>query len=422
MAGPAIRYWELARLLSREAEVVLAAPEPPPIEGNGFRVVHYRPWTIHALVRWCDVVISQGFRFPLSALLLTRRRVVIDLYDPLPLELLDHYREMPPNEACFAQRYATIRLDHLLRIGDAFLCTGERQRAFWLGMLAAAGRLNWHTSREDPLLHRLAMVVPFGLPSDPPRRVGPGLRGLWGGLRDSDRILVWGGGVWDWLDPLTVIRAMALVAPKHDDVKLIFAGTRHPNPKRVQARTLTRAVELARSLGLYERTVFFNADWIPYDRRQDALLDAEVGVSAHPDHLEARFAFRTRLLDYFWAGLPVICTRGDDLADTVEASGAGLVLAPGDVTGWAEAILRLMDDPDLRARCRAASGRLALEMTWEKTAAPLLAYCRHPRPAPDSGRTIAGGAAALLAYGGSVAWAGVRYRCLRRIWRRLLRR
>jgi hypothetical protein len=42
-----------------------------------------------------------------------------------------------------------------------------------------------------------------------------------------------------------------------------------------------------------------------------------VGVSTHRDHLETRLSFRTRMLDYIWAGLPIVCTDGDHFASLV---------------------------------------------------------------------------------------------------------
>ena len=90
MAGPGIRYWELARQLAGEAEVVLAVPNVPTMPATGFRVVRYRPWSLFGLVRAADVVICQGFRVPLAVLQLSGRIVVIDLYDPVPLELVEH--------------------------------------------------------------------------------------------------------------------------------------------------------------------------------------------------------------------------------------------------------------------------------------------------------------------------------------------
>jgi glycosyltransferase involved in cell wall biosynthesis len=180
-------------------------------------------------------------------------------------------------------------------------------------------------------------------------------------------------------------------------------------------------VALARSLELEDRAVFFNPGWVPYVRRHDALLEADVGVSAHPGHAEARFAFRARLLDYLWTGRPVLCTRGDELADLVEARGAGFALAPGDVVGWAETILRLLDDGDLRERCRVAARALAGEMTWPRVVAPLAEFCRRPRPAPDrERRSLPSDLAALTRYGWGVGRAVLEERGFQRVRRRLL--
>ena len=54
--------------------------------------------------------------------------------------------------------------------------------------------------------------------------------------------------------------------------------------------------------------------WVPYDERADFLLDADLGVSTHLEHIETAYSFRTRVLDYWWAGLPVVATDGDTFA------------------------------------------------------------------------------------------------------------
>jgi hypothetical protein len=145
-------------------------------------------------------------------------------------------------------------------------------------------------------------------------------------------------------------------------------------------------------------------------------------VSAHPDHIEGRFAFRTRLLDYFWAGLPVLCTQGDDLSEAVRARGAGLVLKPGDVDSWTAAIHRLLDDPGVVEGWRAASRALAAELTWERVVAPLREFCRAPAHAPDRiTRSRPADLAGIVAYLGRVGWAGMRHAGADRIRRRLRR-
>lgn len=360
MAGPAIRAHELARVL-REAghEVALETPS----DRRAAR----------ALAARHDVVVLQGWaleRFP--GLADAGARLVVDLYDPFALELLMLLEERPLAERTQAQANALRALGDQVRAGDFFLCASERQRDHWLGWLHALGRVNPLTHAADPSLRALIDVVPFGVPGDPPRRSGEGPRARFG-IGDGEVVALWGDGVYDWLDPVTVVRAVNRL----DSVHLVFMSAGHPNPGQPASKVL----EAARAEA--GERVHFHEGWVPYERRADWLLDADVGVSAHLDHVEARFAFRTRILDYLWAGLPVACTRGDALADEVERRELGAVVAPGDVEGWERALSTLAGDPSARAACGERSAVLASTLRWERAAAPLVAFCAAPRRAPD---------------------------------------
>ena len=135
------------------------------------------------------------------------------------------------------------------------------------------------------------------------------LKGIVPGIEDNDKVLLWGGGIWDWLDPLTVIRAVERLALNRNDVRLFFLGLRHPNPGVPQMEMERRALALTEELNLRDRVVFFNENWVPYEERGSYLLEADIGVSAHFDDLETRFAYRTRLLDYIWARLPIVTSQ-----------------------------------------------------------------------------------------------------------------
>ncbi|GIV84188.1 MAG: hypothetical protein KatS3mg052_1195 [Candidatus Roseilinea sp.] len=65
----------------------------------------------------------------------------------------------------------------MLNISALFLAATERQRDWWLGMLAAAGRINPLTYRADPTLRQLVNVLPYGLSDDPPTHTRPVMRG-----------------------------------------------------------------------------------------------------------------------------------------------------------------------------------------------------------------------------------------------------
>ncbi len=77
--------------------------------------------------------------------------------------------------------------------------------------------------------------MPFGIDPTPPQPGGNVIKGVVLGIAQDDTLLLWGGGIWDWLDPLTVIRAMASLRERRPDIKLFFLGLHHPQPSRCAA-------------------------------------------------------------------------------------------------------------------------------------------------------------------------------------------
>ncbi len=125
---------------------------------------------------------------------------------------------------------------------------------------------------------------------------------------------------------------------------------------------------------------------MPYAGRADYLLEADIGLSLHYDHVETRFAFRTRLLDYLWAGLPMVVTRGDSLAQQAEAHGLARLVEPGDALGLAQALEAVLAQGPLTPLDRQQRAEtLTQHLHWPRVAAPLVDYCRQPRRAADKG-------------------------------------
>src|SRR5439155_7491005 len=342
MAGPAIRAYEMARVLAVENEVILGCRQESERSGMGFEVRSYRrdPARLLELVEWSDVVVAFGFLLlECPQIVEWGKVVVVDIYDPFHLEVLVQRSGDPMDVQVREHTGALGAMNRQLQVGDFFLVASERQRDLMFGMLAALGRVNPATYGADPTFERLISVVPFGLPTEPPRADKPVLRGVWPDIGTDDLVLLWAGGIYEWFDPLSLIRAVASL--NDERVKLFFMGMAHPNPDVPPMAMTTRAVGLAEELGVRDKSVFFNEGWVPYDERAGYLLEADVGVSTHYRHMETTYAFRTRMLDYIWAGLPVLCTEGDMLADTVTRHDLGEVVPPDDADAIARAILRL---------------------------------------------------------------------------------
>lgn len=381
-AGLGIRFRELARAMARHAHVTLLAP--PPLD-DGPPGVALAPLTAHAVpehARRAQSILLTGetlWRYPFLAEL--DAALIVDL---LYATHLFESLAQGVSEPSLAHGWRVVL--QLLRCGDLFLCGNERQRLFWLGLLAALGRLDSATLASDPLAQHLVAVVPFGIPSTPPRPLRPALRGVIRGIGRSDRIALWAGGLWDWLDPLTPIRAVAALTADEPDLRLVFLGTTHPNPRLRSMAMPQRARALAEELGVLDRHVFFNEGWVPFEQRADYLLEADVGVSAHAAHLETTFALRTRLLDYIWAGLPMVVSAGDELADGLAADGLARAVAPGDATAFADALREALRERWTPATRQAAFARWQRRYAWETVSVPLAAFVAAPRRAVDRTR------------------------------------
>lgn len=385
MAGPGIRALELARVLAREHAVTLAVPHPPerPLPGLSLHGYGEYDWpSLQPAAARAEMILLSPFTLRAHpGLRALNVPLVLDLYDPFPLESLFTSRRAKPLDAQLGDhlQYGVRLVNHACEQGDFFICAHERQRDWWLGLLQANGRINPYTVAADETLRALIDPVPFGLPEEAAPTRDPAVeRRL--GIAPGDRVILWGGGIWDWLDPLTVIQAMPAVLAGEPRARLLFPGTRHPNPAVPNMQLLERARSLAGELGL-DGAVHFG-DWVPYESWPAVLAGADVAVSAHFDSLETRFAaVRSRVLGYIWARLPMVVSQGDAASELVESHALGHAVPCGDVGATAAALLELLAEG--KDRYRPHFDALADQYAWPRVAAPLLAFARAPRLAAD---------------------------------------
>lgn len=380
MPGPAIRAWNLALQLSERHTVVLAGTAGATRRHPSMTVRAAGHQDVDVLVTEADLVVA-----PTSVVrrhpAVTARPLCIDMYIPTHLENLeDQGAPDGSHDAAVAHQVAVINDD--LRAGDFFLCASERQRDLWLGSLASLGRVNPETYRDDPMLRTLIDVVPFGIdPAPAPERDRSALRQAFPVIGSDDPVVVWGGGVYNWFDPLSLLHAVDRLRGARPALRLVFLGMRNPNPQIPEMRVASELRAESDRLGLTGSTVLFNDGWVPYDRWGAYLAGADVGVSTHLLHVETRFSFRTRVVDYLWAGLPTVLTEGDTLSDEIAAAGLGVAVPPGDPDAIAAGIDAMLTAPPRRDAVAAFGARYA----WSAVAGPLLAYADRPRRAADFG-------------------------------------
>ena len=386
MAGPGIRFYEFSKILSKFADVTLHAPNKIDIEAEGIRTRSYNPKNYNSLSRSlenADMILIQGhilYYFPF--LKNFTGKIIVDLYNPFNLESLEMFKDQDMIERLRIDRNNNNIIKLQLAIGDFFICASEKQRDYWIGMLGAMGRINPYSYDSDNTLRTLIDVVPFGIPSDPPKRGGILMSDVIPNLREGDKIALWGGGIWNWLDPITAIKAIWEATRSRDDMKILFMGIKHPDPKLPEMKKCLDAIKLSKELGLYDKQVFFN-EWAPYEKRQALLLESDVGLSIHQERIETEFSYRTRVLDYIWAGLPVITTEGDSIAKMVKEENIGEVVKYENTTQLARVLESMLNNKSLQDIYRKNLKKIRSGFFWENVTKPLVKYCRDASYAVD---------------------------------------
>jgi glycosyltransferase involved in cell wall biosynthesis len=371
--GVAMRHWEMAEALAKEGlRVTLASgfPIPPGVVPRGFELVDLSraPRKALELAERHAVILAHGaVRIELPALKFCRRPLVCDMVTPVHVENLQ--------ASCLHHRFAMAMINDGLSSGDFLICGNERQRLYWLGMLTAQGRVTRSRASVDANFRGLIDVVGFGLPEEDPLKTRPALRGVRPGIGADDFVLLWFGGIWDWLNPLPLVHAVHQAHARDPRIKLVFSMLRR-DPDDAPSRMAQQTLDLARELDALEKSVFFNEYPIPFADRADYLLECDMGVILQADNLETELSARTRALDYLWADLPLLINRGDDMADLAARHGLGVVPDTCDPDELAKRLLEYAGCPERQQAARQAIRAIKDRFRWRTVLRPLVDFCR----------------------------------------------
>ena len=379
MAGPGLRSLRLAEALSAALPVdILIGPESEPVKDSPVQFVAAPSQGDEKSFLENYKVCLASSTFPLTNpwLLEADIPLAVDCYCPYVLENLFLYHDKSVEDARFQhERHLKAQIEALLR-ADIVLCASPRQRDLFTGALMALNRLNpAPTSVVDE--NKLIALVPFGLEErDPPPRGG--VRGRVPGYAPDDEVLIWGGGIWEWFDPLSLIGAVNELRYKRPNIRLHFLGAKHPNMHIPFPAKAKEAIALAAKLGIKDKHVFFG-DWVAVAERGKYLRDADLGVSFHRVGFETRYSFRTRLMDYIWAELPMVVSAGDDLSGELASEGIAEALPDNSPAVIADAISSWLDRVgDHRGSFTEKFALLKQRYRWSRVAQPLMEFFVKP--------------------------------------------
>jgi glycosyltransferase involved in cell wall biosynthesis len=341
MAGPGIRAWHLAAELAKHFDVRLVAKR----EGAGpddVSLLTQGSREADDALRSADVLVGQ----PARRFRRRRReqRLVHDLFDPTVLELRELYGAAPSMRQRIHLAAEWWRLSEALMRADLLICAAAKQREFY-------GKLQ---SSDTPWVE-----IPFGVDLAESEVCA----------KPQDDIVLWGGGVWEWLDPSSAVEAVVRLNARGVRVRLLFLGRARPNRTLIDRRRDDRFSELLARGGPY---VSANEEWVPYRERLAWLRASRIAIMLHRETAEAAYSIRTRLFDALAAGTPVVASAGGFAAELVERESLGLVVPPGDTAAVEAALVRLLQDDTFHSTCVRNIERLRPRFAWDVVTRPLV--------------------------------------------------
>lgn len=142
---------------------------------------------------------------------------------------------------------------------------------------------------------------------------------------------------------------------------LVAATTALPGARLVMAGRTGPAADLVRAHAARAGARLQLTGWV--DDAALAALYRGAAILAMPSHHEG---FGLPVLEAMACGTPIVAGRAGNLPDL--AADAAELVPPGDAPALAEAMRRLLADPQARARLAAAGPRRAAAYTWKEAA------------------------------------------------------
>jgi glycosyltransferase involved in cell wall biosynthesis len=174
----------------------------------------------------------------------------------------------------------------------------------------------------------------------------------------TEPVVMWVGGFYPWHDLDLLLESFARVLQSHPGAKLVLVGdgqTRQSFAQKVQKSGLEQSVIMTGAIA--------HAD-VP---AMLSIADITVVPSAPVAASRGGTGTPLKLFEYMAAGKPIIATALDQAAEVIRDGQNGLLVEAGNSNRFAEAILKLLNDPVERVRLGQNARQQAIELySWEQ--------------------------------------------------------
>ena len=174
----------------------------------------------------------------------------------------------------------------------------------------------------------------------------------------TEPVVIWVGGFYPWHDLDLLLESFAQVLQRQPGAKLVLVGdgpTRQSFAQKVQKSALQQSVIMTGAIAHAS---------VP---EMVSMADIAVVPSAPVSSSHGGTGTPLKLFEYMAAGKPIVATAIDHAAEVIKDGHTGLLVEPGDVYRFADAVLRLLNNSAERVRLGNNARQQAIERySWEE--------------------------------------------------------
>ena len=173
----------------------------------------------------------------------------------------------------------------------------------------------------------------------------------------TETVVMWVGGFYPWHDLSLLLESFALILQQRPDVRLVLVG---------DGQTRSSVEDGITNAGMRHAVIMTGE--ISHSEVPDMLSIADVAVvpSAPVTASLGGTGTPLKLFEYMAAGKAIVATAHEEAAEVISDGCNGLLVDEGDVNKFAEAMLKLIDDPSERRRLGQNARQQAIERySWE---------------------------------------------------------
>lgn len=260
----------------------------------------------------------------------------------------------------------------VLRRGDRFSVTSERQRTATIGELGAMGRLNQYTFGEE-------LVTQIPIAWDPDTPFVPRQR-----RKEDPLIVFFCGGYNLWCDEETLFLALEKAMEQDSRIRFLSTGGAIEGHDEKNYPRFAARVEQSRF-----RDRFDLRGWVSKAEVEQCLRQAHLGINVDLPCYETLIGARNRITEFMARGVPILTTLGTEISQILFYKGMVLTVPMKKPEALAREIILAANHPEKLEKMAALARQLfETQYTYRATTQELLAWCRNPVHSGDFGRRI----------------------------------